>query len=324
MRIIDFKNKVNALTANGIPFLFVLDFELEKPFVCRLDMLDKNQIYYDIKGQGNLKSKNNNNLSEVPLQLNSIKKEKYLKAFDYVKSNIIAGDSYLLNLTFPTKVKTEKNLLEIINQAKAKYRLYFRNEFISFSPESFIQIKGDKIFTFPMKGTIDADLPNAENELLNDSKETHEHNTIVDLMRNDLAMIATDIKINRFRYIDKIKTIKGNILQVSSEIEGALPKKWKMNFGDILIKLLPAGSISGAPKSKTIEIIKNAENEKRGYYTGVFGVFDGENVDSAVLIRYIENKENQLVYRSGGGITSQSDADFEYDEMIQKIYIPIK
>lgn len=323
MTIIEFKNIVNELTANGIPYLFVLDFELEKPFVCRLDMLDKYQIYYDIKGQGNLKTKKNDKNSKVLLQFNSIKKEKYLKAFDYVKSNIIAGDTYLLNLTFPTKVKTEKTLLEIINYAKAKYRLYFRNEFISFSPESFIQIKGDKILTFPMKGTIDADLPDARNELLNDSKETYEHNTIVDLMRNDLAIIATDIKINRFRYIDKIETLKGNILQVSSEIEGTLPQKWKANFGDILIKLLPAGSISGAPKPKTIEIIKKAENQKRGYYTGVFGVFDGENVDSAVLIRYIENRENQLLYRAGGGITSQSNANFEYNEMIQKIYIPI-
>jgi para-aminobenzoate synthetase component 1 len=201
--------------------------------------------------------------------------------------------------------------------------LDFKNEFISFSPESFIKIKNDKIFTFPMKGTIDARIENAKEILLNDKKETYEHNTIVDLMRNDLAMIAKNIKINRFRYIDKIDTQKGSILQVSSEIQGDLEVNWKANFADLLLKLLPAGSVSGAPKQETIRIIKEAENNKRGYYTGVFGVFDGENVDSAVLIRYIEKKANQLIYRSGGGITSKSNLDIEYKELLQKIYIPI-
>jgi para-aminobenzoate synthetase component 1 len=87
--------------------------------------------------------------------------------------------------------------------------------------------------------------------------------------------------------------------------------------------LLPAGSISGAPKRKTVEIIRDAEGEPRGYFTGVFGIFDGINVDSGVMIRYIENTPNGFVYRSGGGITAQSDLVQEYQEAIDKVYAPV-
>ncbi len=131
-----------------------------------------------------------------------------------------------------------------------------------------------------------------------------------------------NIEITKYRYIDKIKTNKNEILQTSSEIKGKLPNDWKENFGESLIKLLPAGSISGAPKKKTVEIIKNVELCERGYYTGIFGIFDGENLDSAVSIRYIEQQNNKMFFRSGGGITSQSNIDDEYNELIQKIYIP--
>ena len=87
--------------------------------------------------------------------------------------------------------------------------------------------------------------------------------------------------------------------------------------------MLPAGSICGAPKEKTVAIIQEVEQEERGYYTGIFGYFDGENLDSAVNIRYLEKKEGQLRYRSGGGITFLSDLESEYNELIEKIYVPV-
>jgi para-aminobenzoate synthetase component 1 len=326
MTINTFKNKINNYTQNSIPYLFVLDFELEKPFICKLDELKKHNILYEINGKANFKS--NFDYSEsIPLETTKISKNKYQKAFKLVQKNILNGNSYLLNLTFPTKIKTELTLKELFFSAKSSNKIFFKNEFISFSPECFIKIKENKIYTFPMKGTINAEIPNAKKIILNDKKEIYEHNTIVDLMRNDLAMVSTKVKINQFRFIDKIKTSKENILQVSSEIEGTLPSNWKSNFGDLLLKLLPAGSISGAPKQKTIEIIKQAEDQKRGYYTGIFGVFDGENVDTAVLIRFIENQlkdsKSEFIYRSGGGITALSNLDDEYKEILQKIYIPI-
>jgi para-aminobenzoate synthetase component 1 len=89
-----------------------------------------------------------------------------------------------------------------------------------------------------------------------------------------------------------------------------------------LFALLPAGSISGAPKVKTLEIIKNAENYERGYYTGTAFYFDGDNLDSCVLIRFIEQTEKGWVYKSGGGITIYSDARKEYQEILDKIYVP--
>jgi len=88
------------------------------------------------------------------------------------------------------------------------------------------------------------------------------------------------------------------------------------------LQLLPAGSITGAPKSKTVEIIAKAENYKRNYYTGIFGVYDGNTLESAVMIRFIEKDFGQLYFKSGGGITSMSDPVKEYDELIQKIYVP--
>jgi len=87
--------------------------------------------------------------------------------------------------------------------------------------------------------------------------------------------------------------------------------------------LLPAGSISGAPKLKTLEIILETETYNRGYYTGVFGYFDGINLDSCVMIRFIENQNERLIFKSGGGITMMSDLDSEYRELIKKIYVPV-
>ena len=87
--------------------------------------------------------------------------------------------------------------------------------------------------------------------------------------------------------------------------------------------MLPAGSISGAPKKKTLEIIEEAEGYDRGFFTGVFGYFDGRNLDSAVMIRFIERQGDQLVFKSGGGVTSFSECKQEYVELIDKVYVPI-
>ena len=175
-----------------------------------------------------------------------------------------------------------------------------------------------------MKGTIDARLPDAKNRLLQSKKELAEHFTIVDLIRNDLSMVANEVKVDRFQYLDHLKTHRNELWQMSSEISGELPKGYRNNLGEMLSKMLPAGSISGAPKKKTLEVIREAEAYDRGYYTGIFGVFDGENLDSAVMIRYIEKDGDGFLYKSGGGITAKSNLDEEYQELINKIYIPLK
>jgi len=214
-------------------------------------------------------------------------------------------------------------LKEIFYFSRAKYKLIYKDKFVVFSPECFVRINKGKIYSFPMKGTIDASLPGASEIILNDEKEKAEHNTIVDLIRNDLSIVSKKVKVEKFRYIEKIKTNQKELLQVSSKISGILDGNYAENIGEIITSLLPAGSISGAPKKKTVEIIKKAEDYKRGFYTGIFGYFDGKNLDSAVMIRFIEKSGKELIYKSGGGITSFSDVKKEYNEMVDKVYVPI-
>lgn len=319
MTIEEFSVKASEWASTGQPFVFLVDFEMQKPVICKPEEAAGIGMYFDIAGQRNseeiLMSKTPN------LKIMPIPRQWYSERFQLVMEHIQHGDSYLLNLTFPTPIESNLSLSEIFHIARAPYRMLFRDEFAVFSPECFVRIKDDEIFTYPMKGTIDARLEDAERRLLDNLKEEWEHNTIVDLMRNDLAMVAHDIRVKKYRFIQKIKTHKGEILQTSSEISGRLDDDWRTKLGEILTLLLPAGSVSGAPKQKTLEIIREAEMGPRGYYTGIFGYFDGHDLDSAVAIRYIEQGNDGMLFRSGGGITAQSNEEDEYLEMIQKIYV---
>ncbi len=134
---------------------------------------------------------------------------------------------------------------------------------------------------------------------------------------------AKKVRVERYRYIQKIKAGKKELLQVSSKITALLNEKWRENIGTILLTLLPAGSISGTPKRSTISIIKGVEHHKRGFFTGIFGFFDGDNLDSGVAIRFIEKNKDGFIYKSGGGITLLSDAKLEYQELKDKVYVPM-
>ncbi|WP_340113888.1 aminodeoxychorismate synthase component I [Maribellus mangrovi] len=316
----EISNKMNALGARREAFVFLIDFEGERAKL--LNPHASEEILWQTRDASNFKSgKVNPNIEEWKIDPVSI--EDYKKGFDQVQQLIHNGDTYLLNFTQPTQVRTNLSLTDIFERSSAPYKILLNNEFVCFSPETFVQITDGKIASFPMKGTMDASIENAEELILKDSKELAEHNTIVDLIRNDLSLVAENVTVEKFRYLERIKTNRRDLWQVSSKITGNLPKDYTENIGDIIFTMLPAGSISGAPKKKTVEIIKAAENYKRGFYTGIFGYFDGQNLDSCVLIRYIENQNGELVYKSGGGITFMSDAQNEYDEMIKKVYVPI-
>ncbi len=313
---------MNELGANAEPFLFVVDFEMKNIEVIKMDELDKHNIRFCIKDCIEDKA-HYNNKTEVTFSKNPISFKDYSKAFNHVHQQITLGNSYLTNLTAETNINTNLSLSEIYELSNAPYKLLFKDEFVVFSPETFIKIINGKISSYPMKGTIDASVPNAEESILTNKKEAAEHATITDLIRNDISTVATNVKVEKYRYIDKIKTNMGDLLQVSSIISGDLPRNYPNNIGTILFKLLPAGSISGAPKQKTLDIINEAENYKRGYYTGVFGYFDGKNLDCAVMIRFIEKQGKLLVFKSGGGITINSNLEEEYDELVKKVYLPI-
>lgn len=316
----DVWERMNHFGAAGIPFFFLTDFKCKKIELFNFNEIEQEEILFNIQG-----FKNYDDAPAITeewhFQKNPIPFTEYQKGFDLVKKHILAGDSYLVNYTCATPISTDLSLREIFYLSKAKYKVFYKNKFTFFSPETFVKMADGKISTYPMKGTIDASLPNAEQQILNDKKETAEHHTIVDLLRNDLSQISRNVRVERFRFIDEIKTNGKHLLQVSSEITGDLPDNWKNKIGDILKKMLPAGSISGAPKKKTMEIIEMAENKPRGFYTGIVGLFDGNKLDSGVAIRFIEKTKNGMYFRSGGGITCFSDPILEYQEMIDKVYL---
>ena len=311
------KEKLNKWGKEKKPFIFLIDFECRRPIAWLVDDCS-DDFKYKFQGVSNhaeKKSVLDFRFDKFPISI-----EQYAAKFNKVKECISYGNSFLINLTCSTPISTDLSHQDIFEATTSKYAVWFKDNFVSFSPETFIQIKNSKIYSFPMKGTIDADLEDAKKIILSDLKEQAEHATIVDLIRNDLSRVSKNVRVSRYRYYEELKTQHGKIGQVSSEIVGDLPDNFNEFIGDIIFSLLPAGSISGAPKDKTIEAIRAIEETERGYYTGIAGYFDGENLDSCVLIRYIDEKNN---FRSGGGITFQSNLDDEYQEMIDKIYVPI-
>ena len=307
--------RLSSLAASKTPFLFYTNFDATQTHVYTVDELHDADIEFSIDTQ-------EYKTHDFSLKISPQELTAYKKGFDAIIEKIKSGETYLLNYTCKTPIQTSISLKKIFTCANAPFKLRVKDEFVCFSPERFVQIKNDHIYTFPMKGTIDASIDNAEAKILANAKEMAEHIMVVDLLRNDLSMVSKGVKVNRFRYIDKINAGDKELLQVSSEIEGSLESDWQSRLGDILQTLLPAGSISGTPKKRTLEIINKVEQYERGYFSGVFGYFDGETFDSAVMIRFIENTTEGLVYKSGGGITLDSNAECEYQEMLDKIYIP--
>ena len=395
-------DKINRLASQDEPFLFVINYQGDKAFIRLLSDINPEECLFDFEGRGNLSHARKETLkeeiseeetwkkeiSETTWQIEPPHYEDYERSFNIVKSNIMAGNSYLTNLTCRVPVSCNLSLEEIFHRAKGKYKLLLRRKktqaedkahlkeeaqnkdylkeepqnkahlkeenieenltpFVCFSPETFVRIKGGRIYSYPMKGTLDASLPDAEKQLMEDRKEAAEHATIVDLIRNDLSRVAEDVRVDKYRYIDVLHTNKGDILQTSSEISGRLPEDYPHHLGEILDAQLPAGSITGAPKDKTMQIIQEAEGYDRGFYTGIMGIYDQGELNSAVMIRFIEEETSpvdfeadgeknfkasegkrdeasrKLYFKAGGGITSKSDCRKEYEEVIQKIYLPI-
>ena len=368
-------DKINQLASQDEPFLFVINYQGDKAFIRLLSDINPEECLFDFEGRGNLshvwketlkeeiseketwkEGTSEKEISETTWQIEPPLYEDYERSFNIVKSNIMAGNSYLTNLTCRVPVSSNLSLEEIFHRAKGKYKLLLRRKrnltpFVCFSPETFVRIKGGRIYSYPMKGTLDASLPNAEKQLMEDRKEAAEHATIVDLIRNDLSRVADDVRVDKYRYIDVLHTNKGDILQTSSEISGRLPEDYPHHLGEILDAQLPAGSITGAPKDKTMQIIHEAEGYDRGFYTGIMGIYDQGELNSAVMIRFIEEETSpvdfeadgeknfkakegkasegkepkasrKLYFKAGGGITSKSDCRKEYEEVIQKIYLP--
>ena len=314
---------MNRWGAEDRDFLFVIDYAQERCGVWPLEEVAAEEMLFAFPTCRNDREEKIQPLESVAWYPHPEPALVYHDKFDIVQRHLYAGNSFLVNLTCRIPVETTLSLKDIYLHSKALYKLWMRDHLVCFSPEIFVRIADGHIHSYPMKGTISADVLYAEERLMANAKEAAEHATIVDLIRNDLSIVADEVRVSRYRYTDQLHTHKGDILQTSSDIEGRLPADYREHIGDILFAQLPAGSITGAPKKKTVEIIAEAEDYDRGFYTGVMGVCQRGKVDSAVMIRYVEEENGQLYFKAGGGITANSRWEEEYEEVIQKAYVPI-
>ena len=315
---------MNKMASRGMPFFFMVDAWARYWVVCEISEAADLGYRWNF-GRTGCSSDSRPIKREFQFGFEAVDFTRYASGFRIVRKGQLRGETWLSNLTFPSKLFTDLSLEEMFLSADAEFRLYIPDKMTVFSPERFIRIspKGC-ISSYPMKGTIRGDKPGAEIAILQDAKENAEHVTIVDLIRNDIGMVADRVKVPRFRYITEIAARGVPLLQVSSEITGELGLDWKSRVGTILSTMLPAGSVTGAPKKRTCEIIREAERHERGWYAGVFGCFNGRELDSAVSIRFVRKDRNgHLYYHSGGGITINSDLHREYVELKEKIYVPI-
>jgi len=231
------EDKITQYALEGRPFLFAINFQGTGAFILTPEEASENNIFFNINGITNYPF-SKENLRHFSFTSRPVSLAVYQEAFEKVIAALNHGDTYLLNLTFPTKLETDLSPEEIFRYSQTKYKMMADGEFVVFSPETFIRIHQNRIFSFPMKGTISATIPDAAEIILADRKELYEHNTIVDLIRNDLGMVSANVKVVRFRYVERIKSLEGDLLQVSSEISGELPDDYLSHLGTILFTLL--------------------------------------------------------------------------------------
>lgn len=317
----DFTNRLDDYGRAGEACVFIIDFEAQQPLLFTLPEADEAGLWYNFRGITNRPVAAL--LPPLPfwLEARPPAPATYHRAFSIVQHGLARGDSFLVNLTFPTAIATNWTLDDLYLRTQAAYRLRLPGRFACFSPEPFVQIQDGHIYTYPMKGTA-PDQPGALEALLANPKEQAEHATIVDLLRNDLSRVASGVHVSRYRYAERVAR-RGGLWQTSSEIVGRLPADWPRQLGQLLANMLPAGSVSGAPKESTLRIIRRAEGRPRGYYCGVAGIYDGERLDSCVLIRFVElDDQGGKWFWSGGGITARSAWESEYAELRNKVYFP--
>ncbi len=312
--------QMDKLGLIGDPFVFFVNYQATKGWIGNRSEAASLGVKMGIGEQK--ESRKPMNMRKATIEKNPISEEEYRIKFNQIQYYLKRGDTFLANLTAPTSIQIQDNFETIYQQAQASYKLLVPEKFVVFSPECFVRIENNEISSFPMKGTLSAAIYSSPEKLQHDKKENAEHATIVDLIRNDISRVAYPISVKKYKYIAKVKTNEGDLWQMSSSISGQLLPAFKHRYGQILKALLPAGSITGAPKESTLKIIDEIEDYDREFYTGIMGEFDGRNFDSGVMIRFIEKAENSIIFKSGGGITIYSDAEKEYQELIQKVYLP--
>ena len=254
-------------------------------------------------------------------------KEKYCDMVEKAKHYIHEGDIFQVVLSNPMRAKAEGSLFDTYRVLRATnpspYMFYFSSDDIELagaSPETLVKLEDKKLTTFPLAGTRPRGKTREEDQeleagLLKDGKELAEHNMLVDLGRNDIGRIS---KIGTVE-VEKYMTVEhfSQVMHIGSTVAGELRED--KDAIDAVDSILPAGTLSGAPKFRACQIIEELEQSKRGIYGGAIGYLDfAGNLDTCIAIRLVYKKKGEICIRSGAGIVSDSVPEKEFEECCNK------
>lgn len=216
-------DRINKFGKESIPFVASISYDSpDEDIVCTEEDAPKYGISYKYCNTTASDTTPSEHLPKYNLEAHYIDFESYNDKFNRIKKLLDNGTVELVNLCVKTPLSTDVSLEEIYKHSKASLVVMLNGRFVCFTPEIFTCIEGNTITTYPMKGTISADIPNAQAVLLNNPKEHDEQVGICELMKEELSAVSTDINIDKFRYFTKVKTVKGDIWQTSSQISGSL------------------------------------------------------------------------------------------------------
>lgn len=301
---------------------FIFDHQAQKSFLISDDSLEVKSIYSQYEKK--VLKKNHKKIRLKPL----ISKEKYLSKIEEIFEHIRKGDIYQANFTHKFYSEFHGEPFSIYQALREKnpapfacfYPINEKQFILCSSPERLFKVQGNIITSSPIKGTIRRDQDpfiddKLKKDLLNSTKDSAELAMIVDLIRNDLGRISEfgSVKVLEFKKLESFQKVHHLI----GTIEGKL--RSEISIRNIFEALFPGGSITGAPKIRSIEILNELEEDSRGPYTGSAGYIDIRgNMDFNIMIRTILINDNQISLQVGGGIVIDSNPYCEYEETLHK------
>ena len=270
--------------------------------------------------------------AHLPIELKSdfrylFSKVEYCKMVEKAKDYITEGDIFQVVLSNRIEADIEGSLFDVYRVLRttnpSPYMFYFSSDDIEIagaSPETLVKLVDNQVYTFPLAGTrprgkTDEEDLLLEEDLLADEKELAEHNMLVDLGRNDIGKISEigSVKVNR--YMDIVRF--SHVMHIGSTVEGILREDY--DYLSTIDSILPAGTLSGAPKIRACEIINELEDNKRGIYGGAIGYIDlTGNLDTCIAIRIAFARDKKVFIRVGAGIVADSVPENEFEECNNK------
>lgn len=257
----------------------------------------------------------------------NVTKEEYAQIVEKTREYIFDGDIFQAVLSRCFVSEYEGSLINpyrVLRTTNPSPYMVYMNledvEIMSTSPETLVRLQDGRLVTFPVAGSRPRGKDETEDEalvkdLMSDAKELSEHNMLVDLGRNDLGRISRfgSVEVTKYQMIHKYS----KIMHICSQVEGDI--RPDQDALDAIQSVLPAGTLSGAPKIRACEIIDELEPEPRGIYGGALGYIDfSGNLDTCIAIRMAVKKNNKVYVQAGGGIVADSKADMEYEESANK------